>query len=608
MEHTHTRDQMHVVAPTNSRSSTPLVLDELLVVSNRQPYRHSDADGVVRSHDRDDSARVDASRGRVGVGTVGINTTGVEGSRVGAAFDPANTGNADNNLSESSSGVRGAGGMVAGNAMNSANYAADGIDTNRGTDIGPDGATYEGSVDQPTGGLTASLDPLLQRTGGTWIAWGDGAADEAVVDGHDRVGVPPGSPRYTLRRIWLSDEQVEKYYLGFSNRVLWPICHAALATVDSDVSFWETYYETNQQFANTIVEEAGPQQVIWLQDYHLALAPWLVRLELGAAATIMHFWHVPWPTWDVFRACPHRAELLRGLLGNDLIGFHVGRYVHNFLECVEAALDDAVVDWAGETVSYRGMTTRAVAIPMGVPVDEIAGLAASYEGSDFIAFRRRHGIGPSTSIAVGVDRLDYSKGIPERLQALEALWERSPEWRESLTYVQNGSESRSEIDAYQRIQTEVEEAIQRINDRFGTDSWQPIVSVDEHLDRQELYGLYRHSDLAIVSPLRDGMNLVAEEYAAAQVDSDGVLVLSDQTGAHDLIGEAAVSITPYNIEQFADGIDRALRMPPAERRSRMNRIRQIVAANDLEQWFQRHAAELEAIRYGRVESSPASPQ
>lgn len=445
------------------------------------------------------------------------------------------------------------------------------------------------SVGRPVGGLTASLDPTVQETGGTWIAWGDGKADREVVNESDCVEVPPNNPGYTLRRVWLSDEQVQGYYYGFSNQVLWPLCHSALSNVHSEPTFWQQYYQVNRKFADAIGEEASEQSVIWLQDYHFALAPWLVRRKLGRETVIMQFWHIPWPDWDVFRACPHRDELLRGLLGNDLLGFHVERYVTSFLDCVDATLDDATINRRSGEVFYRGGVTRVEAFPLGVPYRDIQQKATAPLRSAFGELRAHHDIGPDTRIAVGVDRLDYTKGIVERLRALEHLWEQYPRWRESLTYVQNGSESRSQIPAYDAIQTTVSEEIERINERFGTDSWQPVVRVSKFLNQRELYGLYRHADVCIVSPIRDGFNLVAEEYAAAQVDGDGVLVLSTQAGVHDLIGKHAVSVSPFDIERFAERLDEALTMPPAERRFRMQRIRRVVATNNLESWLQQNA-------------------
>jgi len=443
-------------------------------------------------------------------------------------------------------------------------------------------------VDRPTGGLTAGLDPMMQRIGDTWVAWGDGDADRAHVDDRDRVAVPPEDPSYTLRRVWLSEEQIEQYYFGFSNQVLWPLCHSALATTRSQESYWQQYKRTNEQFAAVVSEEADERSIIWLQDYHFGVAASYLREKLGRSPLLMHFWHIPWPSREVFRACPHGRELLEGLLANDMIGFHVGRYCHNFLECVDDTFPTASINWRTGTVSHRGRSTRVRSIPIGVPFDDIGREARSYSSEEFADFKRSYGIDQETNVAIGVDRLDYSKGIPERLQALELFWENNPEWRGSMTHLLNASESRSEIPAYQRVQDRVDESITRINERFGTDSWQPVVEVTGYLSQRELYGLYRHSDLCLVTPICDGLNLVALEYIASQVDEDGVLVLSTQAGVHDLLGESAISVSPCDPGQIADRIEHALTMARPARQSRMAALRDQVSENDLQTWFRKH--------------------
>jgi len=471
------------------------------------------------------------------------------------------------------------------------------------------------TVDRPTGGLTASLDPVLRKTGGTWIAWGDGDADAAVVDEEGRVGVPPDDPNYTLQRVWLSDEQVEDYYYGYSNQVLWPLCHSALGTIRADSSFWPTYRHTNEQFAEAVVEaiersanrspavgaRSTGRPLVWLQDYHLALASRMIRRRLDEDAVLMQFWHVPWPAWDTYRACPDETELLRGLLGNDVLGFHTPGYRDNFLECVETALPDATVDWRTGEVTRGSKRTRVAAVPMGVPADRIQRIAGETSAESFdSSFRREWDVPPGAAIAVGVDRLDYSKGIPQRLRALEQLWETRPELRETLTYVQNASESRSDIPAYQRVQTEVNDLVERINRRFGTEDWQPIVYFTDRLSRSELYALYRHADVALVSSIRDGMNLVAREFVAAQVDEDGMLVLSDQAGACNDLGEYALTVSPFDVRQFADRIEEALTMPVSERQYRTRAMRWQVADADLDAWLDRHFALAASCRRARA--------
>ncbi len=440
-------------------------------------------------------------------------------------------------------------------------------------------------VDRPVGGLTVGLDRVMQRTDGTWIAWGDADADRAIVDTNDCVRVPPDDPGYTLRRVWLDEQTVREYYYGFSNQVLWPLCHDLVDKTNFDAAFWRRYREVNERFAAVVSEHARPDSVVWFQDYHLALAPRLARESLPASTPLMQFWHIPWPAWDTFRVSPQRIDLLDGLLGNDLLGFHVPRYAKNFLDCVANGLDDASVDRTTGEVTYRGCTTRVEAFPMGVDSERIGRLSRACPETFWPTFARRYGIDPETTVAVGVDRLDYTKGIPERLDALYRFWETHPEWRGRLTYVQKASESRSRIDAYRELQREVGGRVDRINSRFGTDDWTPVVVADGMLDDEELYGLYRRSDLALVTPVRDGMNLVAKEYVAAQTGDPGVLLLSDLAGAGETLGTYATTVEPYDTETFAATIGEALAMDDDERRERIGGLRDEVETNDLAGWM-----------------------
>jgi len=300
---------------------------------------------------------------------------------------------------------------------------------------------------------------------------------------------------------------------------------------------------------------------------------------------LSQFWHIPWPEREVFRDCPHRAELLGGLLANDLLGFHIPRYCANFLDCVATVLPEASVDWSEWTVAYDGHETRIRAFPMGVDTDGIAEHAAG-PGDDFWdQFRTEYGIPDDQQVAVGIDRLDYTKGIPERLEAIEQLLATEPNWRGAFTYVQKATPSRTEIPEYRELGRTVDRAIERINSRFGTDDWQPIIEIDDYLSEEALYGLCRHSDLAIVSPLADGMNLVAMEYVSAQIDHTGVLVLSERAGAHDLLGDAAISIDPTDTETFADRLDLAASMPDDDRQQRMQALRSTVTETDIQSWM-----------------------
>lgn len=445
------------------------------------------------------------------------------------------------------------------------------------------GENGEVTVDRPASGLTAGLDPVVQRTGGMWIAWSAGEADDEMTDQDGRVRVPPDDPAYVLDLVSLSEDEVEGYYYGHSNQVLWPMCHGGIWQTEFEERYYEIYKQVNRFFADAVIEHAADGSVVWFQDYHLACAPQYVRMACPDAF-LMHFWHITWPGWDTFRSLPHREAILSGLLGNDLVGFHTDRYRSNFLDCVDRALEAPIDEEAG-TVRYRDRTIAVRSFPLGVDADAIARTAESISPERRRNLAQQYGIPISGRIALGVDRLDYTKGIPERIEALEHLWEMRPEWQEELTYVQKAEESRSTIPNYQALQDRVDEAITRVNDRFGTNDWQPIVRIDKFLPREELIGLYRLGDVMLVSPLRDGMNLVAKEYVAAQVDNEGILVLSDQAGAHDELGDNAITINPHNAERFADAIEEALTMPELEQRGQMGRLRDRVVTYNLDAWM-----------------------
>ncbi|WP_158056916.1 alpha,alpha-trehalose-phosphate synthase (UDP-forming) [Halorussus halophilus] len=465
------------------------------------------------------------------------------------------------------------------------------------------------AVSRPAGGLTAGLDPVMQRASGTWVAWGDGDADRLVADADGAVEVPPGDPAYTLQRVWLDEEEVEDYYYGFANRVLWPLCHGAMGNMSYEPRYWHQYERVNRKFADATVEQAAVDSTIWFQDYHFALAPEMVRDSVPTETTLAQFWHIPWPAWDTFRACPKSGALLEGLLANDLLGFHVDRYCQNFLQCVEASVLDATIDWECGRVHHEGRTTVVESFPMGVDVSRIESLAASPEAAKYWSkFCDEQNIDSDTTVAVGVDRLDYTKGIPERLRAIEYLLENYPEYREHFVYVQKGAESRSRIPAYQQLQSDVSAAISRVNDRFATDDWQPVVSLTEYLSEAELYGLFRHSDAALVSPVRDGMNLVAKEFVSAQLESEGALLLSDLAGAHEDLGEYAYSINPYDPEEFASTIHEAVTTPGPKRRERMRRQRQLVTVYDLSAWMDDFLGTVETVRERREKRDRAESE
>ena len=444
-------------------------------------------------------------------------------------------------------------------------------------------------VRQPPGGLVSALDPIMRRTSGTWVAWGSGSADRETADEVGRLGVPPFEPAYTLRRVWLDESDIAGYYLGFANSVLWPLCHLLIQHFEFHREHWECYQTINTRFAAAVYEESlranGTPQV-WVQDYHFALVPAELR-RLAPDIFIHHFWHIPFPPPDILRLLPTGVpeRLLRGLLGNDLIEFHTERYTHNFLNCVREFLPDVQVRGETRRVLIDGRSVALGAFPISIDVDAFERLALTEESdARASALRQRYARG-GRALGVSVDRLDYTKGIPERLRALDRLWNDSPELRGRFTMIIVATPSRTELVPYQTFEADVLASVREINERYGTHEWEPIVLVHEDVHAELLAAIYRAADLCLVSSLQDGMNLVAKEFVAAQVDEHGVLVLSRFTGAAEEI-EAAVLINPFNVGGFADGIRAAVEMPVDERRRRMRAMRSQLHRSTIFDWLE----------------------
>jgi trehalose 6-phosphate synthase/phosphatase len=424
------------------------------------------------------------------------------------------------------------------------------------------------SVRRPTGGLTSALDPLLQQLGGVWVAWGSGEADATVVDDKDTVRVPPEDPRYTLRRVWLGHHDIHRYYLGFANQFLWPLCHLRPDLTRIRSRYWERYRRVNRRFAEAVLDEVrGAEAAVWFQDYHLALAPELVRAR-RPDLTIAHFWHIPWPPLEIFRLAPQAPVLLRGLLANDLVGFHLPSYVNHFLHCAEL-IGGAEVDWERGTATRGDHVCRVAAFPISIDVQAFRD-AATAPGVEEQMERLRQRYAPNGgAIGLGVDRMDYSKGLPEKLKSLEFFWERYPEFRGRLTYIQVAVPSRSDIEAYDELARKVDTQVWQINDRFGTDEWKPVHLIKQSIPAERLAILYRLADLCIVSSLQDGMNLVAKEFVASQVDRRGVLLLSRFTGAAEEL-DSPWLVNPYDPEDLALQIRDALSTDARKRAEMMD--------------------------------------
>jgi len=434
---------------------------------------------------------------------------------------------------------------------------------------------------RPAGGLTTALDPVMQACGGVWVAHGSGDADHAVADTNGRVRVPPDDPSYLLRRVWLTKGDEEGYYYGTANSMLWPLCHQVFARPEFNPSHWETYRKVNETFAAAVLEEAqGGPALVFVQDYHFALLPQLLKAA-RPDLVVAQFWHIPWPSAEKFLVCPWAKELLDGMLGNDLMGFHTQNDCNNFLECVDRALE-CRIDRERFAVQRGGQVTTVKPFPISVD----PALAREYLGDDWearaAAVRRKYRL-DDRPLIVGVDRVDYTKGIPERLRGIDRLLHKHPEHKERFHFVQVGAPSRTHIPAYRDLTDEVTDLAERINWAHGTADWQPVVFINEHYGPEDLYVLYRTAVACVVSSLHDGMNLVAKEFVTARADDRGALVLSKFTGAARELTDA-VLVNPFDVEDMADGLHAALTMPAVEQERRMRRMRAQVDDHNIYRW------------------------
>jgi trehalose 6-phosphate synthase len=454
-------------------------------------------------------------------------------------------------------------------------------------------------VQRPASGLVTALEPIMRACSGTWIAHGSGSADRDVVDRHDRVGVPPEKPLYRIRRVWLSAEEEAGYYYGFSNEGLWPLCHIAHVRPTFRARDWEKYVAVNKRFARAVVAEArSPDPIVLVQDYHLALLPKLVRDQLPDA-TVITFWHIPWPNPEAFAILPWREELLAGMLGSSILGFHTRFHVNNFVDTVDRTLE-ARVDREAMSVSYGGRVTAVKRYPISIewPPAEAARCRPVAECRREV--RARYGIREQIALGVGVDRMDYTKGVLERFRAVERLFELEPQWLGRFTFVQICAPTRARIEQYNAFETQVRALAAEVNARFGRDGWTPIALRVEHVEPPEVYEHFRAADLCFVSSLHDGMNLVAKEFVAARDDEQGVLILSQFTGAARELPEALV-VNPYDTDQCAAALHLALTMPPADQRDRMRIMRGLVREFNVYRWAGRMLLDAATMRRrGRI--------
>ena len=451
---------------------------------------------------------------------------------------------------------------------------------------GPGGVFFK----RPASGLVTAVEPVMRACSGTWIAHGSGGADRNVVDKHDRVMVPPGSDEYTLRRIWLTPEEEQGYYYGFANEGLWPLCHVAHVRPVFRESDWKAYRQVNERFADAVVAEARSEDpVVLVQDYHFALLPALVRKRLPRA-TILTFWHIPWPNPESFSICPWRTELLEGLLGSTIVGFHTRYHCKNFLETVDRNLE-ARTEHEHSTITVNKQTTLIESYPISIawPTEEERASWPSVTACRG-AVRERLGLPAEHKLAVGVDRFDYTKGILERIHAVERMLEKYPQCVGRFSLVQVAAPSRGDLDEYKAFQLRIRQVTERVNRRFARPGCEAVYLLAEHHEHDAVTELYRAADVCVVTSLHDGMNLVSKEFIAARDDEQGVLLLSQFAGAAAELNEALI-VNPYHVEEGADELYHALNMPAAEQRERMSNLRMTVRDFNVYRWAGRMLAD-----------------
>jgi trehalose-6-phosphate synthase len=456
----------------------------------------------------------------------------------------------------------------------------------------------------PASGMVTALEPIMRACSGVWVAHGAGTADRETVDRYDQIRVPPDNPTYTLRRVWLTEEEERGYYYGFSNEGLWPLCHLAYVRPAFRASDWRTYEDVNAKFAEVVAAEANTDSpVILIQDFHFALLPELIRKKIPKA-TIALFWHIPWPNAETFGVCPWKREMLLHMLSADILGFHTRYHCQNFLDAVDRFVE-CQIDHEHMTVTLQGHVCRVAPYPISIEwpprwlqyLPDVATCRA--------AVHERYSIGPEVTIGLGVERWDFTKGILERFQALEILLDKNPRHRGRICLLQIAAPSRSQLPAYQALQQQTYSEVERINTKFAEGDWLPIVLIDEHQEPLRVFELYRAADFCLVNSLHDGMNLVAKEFVAARDDEDGVLILSTFAGASRELAEA-VLINPFDVTETANAMEIAMRMDRDERRSRMSLMRRTVKENNVYRWAGRML--MDAARIRQRQSLPSAPR
>ncbi|OGX37861.1 MAG: hypothetical protein A3C53_06420 [Omnitrophica WOR_2 bacterium RIFCSPHIGHO2_02_FULL_68_15] len=447
----------------------------------------------------------------------------------------------------------------------------------------------------PASGLVTAVEPILRACGGTWVAHGSGDADRETADAEGRLRVPPDEPQYTLRRVWLTKEEEDGYYYRFANEGLWPLCHIAHTRPVFHADDWAQYRRVNEKFSEAVLDElkGTERPCVLIQDYHFALLPRLLK-QRRPDAQIALFWHIPWPNPEAFGICPWARELLHGMLGADLLGFHIQFHCNNFLDTVDRTLESRI-DWESFAVNRAGHTTRVKPFPISIawtPPDETCPPTETLRRKE--ALLQSLGL-QAQWLGVGVDRIDYTKGIGERFRAVERLLERYPQYQGAFTFVELGAPSRTLIPRYHDLGAELEAEADRINRRFQTRTWKPILFLKKHHSHAEIAPFYQAADICLVTSLHDGMNLVAKEFVAARDDRRGVLLLSRFAGASRELRDALV-VNPYDLDRVAEALHDGLTMAPADQEARMRRMQETLQAHNVYRWAAELVGELAQIR------------
>ena len=449
---------------------------------------------------------------------------------------------------------------------------------------------------RPASGVVTAMHPVLCACGGTWIAHGAGNADKKFVNSKDKLGVPPGDIRYILKRVWLNKEEEDGYYYGFSNEGLWPLCHNTHTRPIFRESDWQAYKKVNQKFADSVLEELPAKHpFVFIQDYHFTLLGKMIK-EKRPDAIIALFWHIPWPTPDAFSICPYRKEILEGMLGCDLIGFHVQNHCNNFLDTVNRLLESRV-----DIEKFSIVRSEKETFVRAFPISVNGHLNQDAKGADInleIDKIKKEFDLEGKIIGLGVDRIDYTKGIIERVLAIDRFLEKYPQYKKKFVFIQLAAPSRVHIKRYHDLMAEIDELIEKKNWKHGDSNWKPIVYLKRHFSLDEITPFYKMADLCIVSSLHDGMNLVAKEYVATKNDFSGVLILSQFTGAARELTDA-IQVNPYSIEEFADSIKLALQMPQDEKTRRMEKMRRVISENNVYRWAGNIITELTSLKKDR---------